>query len=165
MIQNPHSDSLFDRPNASPPPAQPANRRLIARTRSGAESLPIGKRVISVHADTSRYPRCSRSTNTAGREAHSREFHRPEGAACRDGRPARPAAWFRMVIRIQSCNRCARVCRSPVVRAGTSASRIRIFTARTPPRIEPQGEGVQYAANVNSEAGTRGDPKQSHRTP
>lgn len=33
------------------------------------------------------------------------------------------------------------------------------------PRIEPQGEGGQYAANANSEAGTRGDPKQFHCTP
>ena len=52
---------------------------------------------------------------------------------------------FRTVIRFQSSNPGTRVCRSSMVRAGTSASRacastsssrIRISTMRTPPRIE-----------------------------
>ena len=77
-----HSNSLFDRPDASPPPVQPAKRRLTTRTRSGAESLRIRKRIISVHTDSSRCPLCSRSANTAGREAHFRGFHELKGAAC-----------------------------------------------------------------------------------
>ena len=165
MIQNPHSDSLFHRPDASPPPVQPAKRRLRTRTRSGAESLPVRKRNISVRADASRCLRCSCSANTAGREAHSCGFHRLEGEACGDGRPARPAAWFRTVIRFRSSNPCARVRRSSVVRAGTSASqacastsssRIRTSTACTPPRIEPQGEGGAIRCECEQRGGNAG---------
>lgn len=163
MRHSPDSDSLFDRPDASPP-VQPAKAAPDDENAIRCR-LPIRKRVVSMRDDASRCPRCSRPANAEGSEAHSRGFRGLGDTACGDGRPARPAAWLRTVIRFQNSNPCARMCRSAVVRAGTSATeparRRRRAGSGSPRRARPdesshREKGMQYAANANSEAGAEG---------
>ena len=81
----------------------------------------------------------------------------PDGYPAPEQQPARPS--------VPQLGGAGRDIGEPSLRVDVVEQNPDIHGAHGPHESSRRVKGVQYATNANSEAGTRGDPKQFHRTP